>query len=173
MVKEKVVLSGNTWVIIDESNQVIMKSKDREELESFLDSKTLPPLMIPKQDCMFFSVENDDTARLVGHLRFDFGKSGREFWSTWWPQNNKASQGKNPDVFKKELDDFVNLMRERVFKSMGSITSFCRRHNIPEINGAFLPSRGFVMESAHYEFYVRICISDYSYIYCYEKSTLN
>ena len=52
MVKAKVVLSGNTWVIVNESNQVIMKSNNSEELESFLDSKTLPLLMIPKQDCM-------------------------------------------------------------------------------------------------------------------------
>lgn len=174
MRKLKVVLRNTCdWAVVDENNQVIMESNKGEECERFLDLETLPPLKKPKQDCMFFSSKNDDTARLVGHLRFDFGETGRDSWCQWWQRCDEAPHGKNPDMFKKELNEFIDMMRERVLKGVGSITSFCWRHNISEINGSPLPSRGFVMESEHYEFYVRICISDYSYIYCYEKDTLN
>ena len=38
----------------------------------------------------------------------DFGRSGNEFWHTWWPRD---SEELNSPVFKKELQEVVNTLR--------------------------------------------------------------
>jgi len=43
-------------------------------------------LPAPDEKLLFFHLEGDDAERygVIGYLRADFGKSGREFWSTWF-----------------------------------------------------------------------------------------
>ena len=61
---------------------------------------------------LFYSqLEPDKDAELatVGHLRMDFGHSGKEFWHTWWPHNGDRF---NTDEFKDELQMIVDTLRQ-------------------------------------------------------------
>ena len=44
--------------------------------------------------------EEDKRRGTIGHIRMDFGRSGNEFWHTWWP---RGPEELNSPVFKAEL----------------------------------------------------------------------
>lgn len=46
---------------------------------------------------------------LVGYLRMDFGRTGEEFWSTWFPNNESLRTVK----FANTLDNVINDLRKR------------------------------------------------------------
>ena len=41
--------------------------------------------------------EEDKRRGTIGHVRMDFGRSGNEFWHTWWP---RGPEELNSPVFK-------------------------------------------------------------------------
>ena len=42
----------------------------------------------PEEAGLFYAQHPEEDKRLgaVGHVRMDFGRSGNEFWHTWWPR---------------------------------------------------------------------------------------
>lgn len=42
----------------------------------------------PEEAGLFYTPHPEEDKRLgtVGHVRMDFGRSGNEFWHTWWPR---------------------------------------------------------------------------------------
>lgn len=53
--------------------------------------------------------EAEDTVLgTVGHVRIDFGSSGKGFYHTWWPHNDDRF---NTDEFKGELQEVVDAPR--------------------------------------------------------------
>ena len=46
--------------------------------------------------------EEDKRRGTIGHIRMDFGRSGNEFWHTWWP---RGPEELNSPVFKAELQE--------------------------------------------------------------------
>ena len=58
---------------------------------------------------LFYSDDQADRALgTVGHVRMDFGSSGRGFYHTWWPHNGDHF---NTPEFKEALQQFVDAMR--------------------------------------------------------------
>ncbi len=59
---------------------------------------------------LFYNFEGEAAERhgAIGHLRIDFGKDGKEFWSTWF-DNQKHLKA---PVFKTEFDDVIDYLRE-------------------------------------------------------------
>ena len=49
----------------------------------------------------------------------DFGRSGNEFWHTWWP---RGPEELNSPAFKLELQEVVDTLRESVLKSRFAMT---------------------------------------------------
>ena len=64
----------------------------------------------PEEAGLFYTPHPEENKRLgaVGCVRMDFGRSGNEFWHTWWPRD---SEELNSPVFKKELQEVVNTLR--------------------------------------------------------------
>ena len=58
----------------------------------------------------------------IGHVRIDFGKSGTEFWHTWFPRGDESL---NSASFKAELTRVVDQLRESVLKDLRSMSRFC------------------------------------------------
>ena len=52
----------------------------------------------------------------------DFGRSGNEFWHTWWP---RGPEELNSPVFKAELQEVVDTLRESVLKNRFAMERFC------------------------------------------------
>lgn len=102
----------------------------------------------------------------IGHLRGDFGKSGKEFWTSWWPH---AAHEHNTENFKTEFDALVGLLNSSMLASRTTMSTHIRQH--PSLlldHGAV----GYLITSDKYRYYVRCSPEpgDYNfYIYCYLK----
>jgi hypothetical protein len=125
----------------------------------------------PDESFLFYSnAERDKELGCIGHLRGDFGRSGNEFWTTWWEH---VSELKTQD-FREKLDLFVNGLREQgLLKDRSSMAAYCYKHQEARIKGAWHEDvYGFQSKLGQYRFYVR-CFplqGDYNfYIYCYDS----
>ena len=70
----------------------------------------------PEEAGLFYTPHPEEDKRLgtVGHVRMDFGRSGNEFWHTWWP---RGPEELDSPAFKLELQEVVDTLRESVLKS--------------------------------------------------------
>ena len=121
----------------------------------------------PDEAGLFYSqAEKDAELGCVGHLRLDFGRGGKEFWSTWWPHNNDEL---NTPAFKTELDAFVNELRSvGPLQNRSAMSACCH-----EMGGKISDDHhGFIAESEQYRYCLR-CFpqqGDYNgYLYIYDK----
>jgi len=136
----------------------------------------MPNLLLPAPDekLLFFHLEGDDTERYgaIGYLRADFGKSGREFWTTWFPSQPKLLTS----GFNHEFDYVMNSLRED-----GLNPPFASRKNLEEFcsstPGKDLTTRGtgYMIKTWDYSYYIR-CLSqpgDYDiYVFAYDNHFL-
>lgn len=96
--------------------------------------------------------ETEDAALgTVGHVRMDFGSSGKGFYHTWWPHNDDQF---NTKEFKGELQEVVDALRaDGPLKDLASMRSYCYR------NGGELTEDGrcygYVVDTEHYRYCLR------------------
>ena len=81
----------------------------------------------PEEAGLFYTPHPEEDKRLgtVGHVRMDFGRSGNEFWHTWWP---RGPEELNSPAFKAELQEVVDTLRESVLKNRFAMERFCYEH---------------------------------------------
>lgn len=123
------------------------------------------------EEAGLFYLELDETAdeRLgtVGHVRMDFGSSGKGFHHSWWPHNGDRF---NTDEFKGELQEVVDMLRaDGPLKDLALMRAFCYRNDggITQDGRCF----GYIVETEHYRYCLRCTPSpgDYQgYLYCYD-----
>jgi hypothetical protein len=130
----------------------------------------------PEEAALFYSnAEKGQEFSCIGHLRGDFGRGGKEFWSTWWEHQGDLKT----QAFKDEFDVLVNSLRKQgILKDRDSMAEFCHAHPEARIPGAWHPDvYGFRVDTGRHRYYIR-CFphgGDYNfYIYCYinEKERL-
>ena len=92
--------------------------------------------------------EEDKRRGTIGHIRMDFGRSGNEFWHTWWP---RGPEELNSPVFKAELQEVVDTLRESVLKSRFAMERFCYEHG-GKISGGWTQNYGYIVETEHYRY---------------------
>lgn len=107
----------------------------------------------PDEAGLFYAQHPDEDKRLgcIGHVRMDFGKSGNEFWYTWWPRG--PEEWNNP-TFKSELQKVVDELRLTVLKNRFTMERFCHAHG-GKINGGYVQNYGFIVETEHYRYCLR------------------
>jgi len=120
---------------------------------------------------LFYSQdEKDAELGTVGHLRVDFGRSGSEFWSTWWPHNGDTL---NTPEFKLELQTFVDKLRKTgPLSNLSAMSEYCCGHSDGRLGDCSRGSYGYVAESEHYRYCLRCTPiqGDYNaYLYIYDK----
>ena len=73
-------------------------------------SVALEQIQLTEEMNMFFS-DKEEAKELgcIGHLRGDFGESGQEFWTSWFPHRNHEL---NDDGFKAVFDAVINELRK-------------------------------------------------------------
>ena len=68
--------------------------------------------LLPAQDddSLFFRLDGESTVKCgaIGYMRADFGRSGHEFWSTWFDEQPQL----NTYTFKQEFDEIINTLRD-------------------------------------------------------------
>ena len=117
---------------------------------------------VPKEEIRFVFRVSDEAAErrgAIGHMRADFGKSGYEFWSTWF--DNQVHL-KTSD-FKQKFDEVINALRDDrpqpPFASRHNLEAFCAVH----------PSKSaFKIATLDYSFYFRLQPQKGAYnFYCF------
>ena len=81
----------------------------------------------------------------------DFGRSGNEFWHTWWP---RGPEELNSPAFKLELQEVVDTLRESVLKNRFAMERFCYEHG-GKISGGWTQNYGYIVETEHYRYCLR------------------
>ncbi len=107
----------------------------------------------PDEAGLFFTPhpEEDKRRGTIGHVRMDFGRSGNEFWHTWWP---RGPEELNSPAFKAELQEVVDTLREGVLKSRFAMDHFCYEHG-GKIDGGYVQNYGYIVETEHYRYCLR------------------
>ena len=128
-----------------------------------------------EEKSLFYSApteSNDEALATVGHLRIDFGSSGKEFRSSWQPHNDDRF---NTPEFKAALRKFVDGLRENgPLESLSAMRKYCAECGGKaklEDQGAY----GFIAdtEDLNYRFALRFTPSPgqyHLYLYAYDMS---
>ncbi len=125
----------------------------------------------PEESGYFFAQppEKDADMGAIGHVRIDFGRSGTEFWHTWWP---RGPQELNTPKFKDELGTVVDDLRKGVLKDLPSMRRFCDGSRGAIEGGVCYQNYGFVLETERYIYRLRCnpVQGDYqAYLSCFDK----
>ena len=107
----------------------------------------------PEEAGLFYAQHPEEDKRLgaVGHVRMDFGRSGNEYWHTWWP---RGPEELNSPAFKAELQEVVDTLRESVLKNRFAMERFCYEHG-GKISGGWTQNYGYIVETEHYRYCLR------------------
>ena len=96
--------------------------------------------------------EQDAALGVIGHVRIDFGRQGKEFHHSWWPRGPETL---NTPEFKAELGKVVDELRRGPLKSLRNMRRFCWA-NGGEIDGGILGQNyGYVIETERYKYLLR------------------
>ena len=125
---------------------------------------------------LFYSAQkdaDDEALATVGHLRADFGSSGKDFQSSWNPHNGDRF---NTPEFKATLRKFVDGLRKSggPLKSLSAMRKYCAERGAEaklEDHGTY----GFIAETGdlNYKFALRFTPSPghyQLYLYAYDMS---
>ncbi len=126
----------------------------------------------PEDAALFYSGSAEENAQhgCIGHLRGDFGRSGEEFWMTWFGRNSPLQ---TPD-FEAELGKVMQAIGDQgVLKSRREMLRFCSQHPEARIQGSRSTDvYGFCMQTQEHRYYLRCfpIAGDYNfYVYCYAR----
>ena len=109
--------------------------------------------------CFRLSGEAAERCGAIGYLRADFGRSDKEFYTTWF--NNQAHL-KSPD-FKYKFDELINSLRDD-----GQKPPFASRENHLAFCAAHPSMTCFKIATLDYSFYFRLNPNQGTYdIYCF------
>lgn len=102
---------------------------------------------------LFFRLDGEDAERhgTIGYLRGDYGKNGKEFWTTWF--NNQAHL-KTP-AFKQEFDKVINWLREASqadYQYDGTFAEQCLLNMRQPVTDT---AARFKIQTENYTYYVR------------------
>ena len=123
----------------------------------------------PDEAGLFYAQHPSEDERLgaIGHVRMDFGKSGNEFWHTWWP---RGPEDLNSPAFREELRQVVDRLRTDVLKNRFSLERYCYNHG-GKISGGWTQNYGYIVETERYRYCLRCNPSpgDYNaYLTCFD-----
>ena len=114
-----------------------------------------------KESHLLYRLDGETAKRhgAIGYLRADFGKNGREFWSTWFDSQPHL---KTYD-FKNKFDDVVNFLRDE-----GQKPPFASRANLEAFCAVNPAASGYTIRTLDYSCYFRFRPMRAHYdIYCY------
>ena len=163
--------SNDTFVIRADTPRcgecgVMFESYNAAECSEYLVAHGSEAFLIePADDTSLLYSDNLREYACIGHLRGDFGSSGNEFWTTWWPHS--AYDASNT-CFKALFDALVNYLRTSLLASLSSMRCYVSSNPIPGSDSTV----GYRIQTGQYDFYIRCCTlrGNYNfYIYSYHR----
>lgn len=108
----------------------------------------------------------------IGYIRGDFSQSGKEFYSTWFPDDNKLYT----EHFRNELDEVINFFRSNddmpLLKSRADMHNVCASLNAPKHENCGLTIYALKVETEKhtYYFWCNPSPKDYNFrVMCYDS----
>ena len=145
---------------------------DEHGLEFPADHRKFAPIPAQiDQKQLFYSLPTSEDERIgcVGHLRMDFGRNGKEFWTSWFEHG--TGELTTPE-FIAELNDVVNELRETVLKDRANMRMYCAEFGGDLGENLGVDQYGYVIDTEDYQYCLRCkpMEGDYDgYLYCYDK----
>ncbi len=121
------------------------------------------------------SVQLQGQTGSIGHLRGDFGRNGKGFYSTWFDHQRDLKT----DAFKKELDSVINALRSEeygILQNRKGMTEYAVSHPDCAFDGNWGMEGGFRIDTEKHSYLLRCnpAQGDYNfYCYCYVSESLN
>ena len=116
---------------------------------------------------LFFKMEGEAAERhgAIGYLRADLGKSGREFWPTWFEIRQNLKTSAFQEEFNNIIDSLRNDGQKPPLSSRSTLESFCQANHGKDLNDR---GTGYLIKTPAYSYYFRFmpCSDDYD-IYCF------
>ena len=100
----------------------------------------------------YYYSNSDREHRCIGHIRGDLGKSGDEYWATFWEHEgiNIAGEG-----YKEELTALVNTLRKNLLKSRKHMRQYIQQHPPLILESGEIMSYGYQVTTEKYDYYIR------------------
>ena len=113
----------------------------------------------------------------IGYLRGDFGKTGDQFYSTWF---DRVSSWKT-QPFKDELDLVINALRDDpkyhgILSGRSPMMNYCSTQPECRMQGNYTTEYAFRVSTEEYAYLIRLnpTKGDYNfYVSCYQKKWLD
>lgn len=124
-------------------------------------------------------MNQDECTGCIGHLRGDFGPTGTEFWTTWFPRDDN---NRRTEEFRVEFDNLINTLRFSLFKEYGFLANRSAVSKTPQMYpgcdfiGPVYQEYGLRIDTENFIYLLRCNTArgDYNfYCYCYEKKRLS
>ena len=142
--------------------------------EETVQSNSPEPRAVPAEEtALFYRNEGKEAAMgCIGYLRGDFGRNGKEFWTTWFDQ---CAELKTQE-FKDEFDTVINRLREGgMLGNRSALSEYCRAHPDAKLESSRGDEYGFRMDTKDHSYCIRGMLTpgDYNfYCMCYRRDTL-
>jgi len=129
--------------------------------------------VLPGQVRLLFALDREDTfeKNKIGHVRGDFGRSGDQFFSTWFPCHEELKTQRFKDELQLVVDELRSDLEFPLLKSRNSMRTVCivNLHNrVP--GGWHSDTFGFKIRTEHYWYFIKCYYGhgDYNfYINCF------
>lgn len=116
---------------------------------------------------LFYDTHMDAETGCIGHLRADFGRNGKEFWTTWFEHCGELKT----QAFKDELDVVINHLRAdgNMLNSLAALVEYCHRHQDARLTVKHRADTYiFKIDTEAHSYYLRGMLTQGDYnIYCY------
>lgn len=100
---------------------------------------------------LYYSGSNHEN-RCVGHIRGDFGKSGDEYWASFWEHEGINAAGED---CKDEQTALVNTLRNNLLKSRKAMRKYIQQHPPLILESGEIMSYGYQVSTEKYDYYIR------------------
>lgn len=132
----------------------------------------------PEEEQIYCYTEKDPEQEnaCIGHLRADFGASGTEFWTSWFPHKFQIDAPEVRGVYSAELDNVVYGLRANgLLKDRDTMAKMMARWPSAIIKNAYSKQIALGIETQRQLYYLRCnpMKGDYNfYLYVYDKPHL-
>ena len=122
----------------------------------------------------FFRLEGERAQRFgfIGYLRADYGRSGREFWTTWLD----GQEILKTQEFKDEFDEIINYLREASLDPVEDGPDVFKFHCLQNMRRRVMDTAvRFKIVTANHSYYFRCQpqVDDYHlYVMCFHNCFL-
>jgi len=127
----------------------------------------------PGQVRLLFALDTKDSfeKHKIGHIRGDFGSSGEQFFTTWWPCHGELKTGRFKDELQEVVEELRSDLEFPLLKNRNSMRSVCMQNLQNRVQGGWHPDTfGFKIRTEHYWYFIKCYFGpgDYNfYVNCF------